>query len=248
MLDTSRNQPATRRALLIPEILSQIFFWISQDDSFYHTVHGPDLDELDEPKLLCTYEKEGALVRCGQVSKLWCSEAMPYAWRNLRHTYPFERVSLPRIIGAVEPDRRQRYADMVEIAIMVGVASGEEADDADAAIHGVEFPNLKEVTMPLAGFNRSEHIPVMGKNTVKVLNVDPSFDCYPDTYRVDQDEMKLILEQIPAVFPHLEELNIVDACLAYPGALEDCARRLPKLKKFDHSSVIVGMDYPQSRT
>ncbi|KAH8680728.1 hypothetical protein BX600DRAFT_491074 [Xylariales sp. PMI_506] len=252
----------TERALLLPEILSLVFHWILQDKGFSQPVYGdgpdpnreadlrsmlglgPDdelaLDDEDqEPELLYSYGASGVLIRCGMVNSLWYSVAMPHAWKSVGRFPISPENTMESIFGRIDPSRRQYHANLVVEACMAGVAEGAAADKADANLEGVEFPNLKQVELRLVGFHESMHIPILGKSGVTVLKLNPYFESNPDTWGVCQKEMGKILEQIPSVFPDVEDLSVVDQCLAYPGALERCASRLTNLKVFNHCLVKV---------
>ncbi|KXJ90559.1 hypothetical protein Micbo1qcDRAFT_234491 [Microdochium bolleyi] len=126
----------------------------------------------------------------------------------------------------------------------------------DEMYDGLEFPLLEELEIWMAGWRESGHPPrIRGAPRMKTLALNPSFDMYPDTYRVGQDEMGSMLEEIPRrggraqdIFPDLEEFSIHDACLAYPGAFDKFAKRMPKLRVFDHAAAVETMGEPASST
>ncbi|CAG9984975.1 unnamed protein product [Clonostachys byssicola] len=239
--------PSPTNPLLLREIVAEVMKWIDIDYEFSHDVYSGKLDEYDEPELLTTYGKNGVLARCCCVNQLWFDEAAPLLWAApTEFTFAMDQ-TLSKVFDQLDASRRQMYANFVKEAVIAGVPP-DEASENDEPLKGLDFPKLESVDLPLAGWGQSEYIPRIRNHRVKILAIDPSFDIYPDTYRVMQDEMGSILEQIPDIFPDLENVDIIDCCLAAPGAIEKCESRLPKLKYFNRGPVIVGNDYPASRT
>ncbi|CAH0051851.1 unnamed protein product [Clonostachys solani] len=239
--------PGPTNPLLLREIVAEVMKWIDLDYGFSHEVLSGKLDEYDEPEVLATYGKNGVLARCCCVNRLWFNEAAPLLWAApTQFTFAMDQ-TLSKLFNQLDESRRQMYANFVKEAVIAGVPP-DEAFENDEPLKGLEFPKLENVDLPLAGWGQSEYIPRIGNHRVKILSIDPSFDVYPDTYRVMQEELGSILEQIPDIFPELENVDIIDSCLAAPGAIEKCESRLPKLKYFNRGPVVVGNDYPASRT
>lgn len=244
---------ARQRTLATPEIVSLVLSWIYQDDQFHQTVYK-ESSLPDEDPDESYYGHLGVLLRCAQVNKLWHLEAVTFLWRepciytdHWLHT---------RFSAFTDFERKQYHANLVEETTLITL-SRSEAARGDAVLEGVEFPRLKEVRIYLDG--NGEHITKIRGSHVKVLDLDPSFDYYPDTYRVSREEMDVILDQLPvsifrqtspwlpanglitqACFPNVEEVSFIDRCLAFPGALERFQAKLPHLKVLDKQMVDIG--------
>ncbi|KAK7217739.1 hypothetical protein V2G26_005742 [Clonostachys chloroleuca] len=239
--------PGPTNPLLLREIVAEVMKWIDIDHWFSHEVYSGKLDEYDEPELLATYGKDGVLARCCCVNRLWFEEAAPLLWaKPTQFTFASDQ-TLSKMFDQLNVSRRQMYANFIKEAVIAGVPP-DEAFENDEPLKGLEFPKLESVDLPLAGWGESEYIPRIRNHQVRILAIDPSFDIYPDTYRVMQDEMGSILEQIPDIFPDLENVDIIDSCLVAPGAIEKCESRLPKLRYINRGPAIVGNGYPASRT
>ncbi|VUC28742.1 unnamed protein product [Clonostachys rosea] len=259
--------PAPTNPLLLREIVAEVMKWIDMDYGFSHEVYSGKLDEYDEPEVLASYGKDGVLARCCCVNRLWFNEAAPLLWAApTQFTFAMDQ-TLSKMLDKLDMSRRQLYANFVKEAVIAGVPP-DDAFEHDEPLKGLDFPKLESVDLPLAGWGESEYIPRIKNHRVKILAIDPSFDIYPDTYRVMQNEMGSILDQIPVrivfvlvisavfyrepncviqeIFPDLENVDIIDCCLAAPGAIEKCESRLPKLKYFGRGPVVVGNDYPAS--
>ncbi|EPS43384.1 hypothetical protein H072_2640 [Dactylellina haptotyla CBS 200.50] len=214
MTDTLTELCATQRALLLPEILSLVLEWVNEDVNS----SAPDL------------------ARCCRVNKFWFQESVRFLWRNPSVPSAGYK-SLPQVLGNLELETRQMYANYIEQCTMHDYREGHRFI-VDKPLEKLEFPNLKYMKLMVDGYWWNQ-LPRLGKNTCKKLDLDPRFDVYPDTYGVTQDTLRKILDQIVDDFPQLESLSFWDRCLAYPGDLENFARRMPNLKHFEHSKVLV---------
>ena len=196
------------KALAIPEILSTIFGFIYEDDGFWYSPDGEDedrdlriIDQMMGKKdgTRRSYGRDGVLLRCALVSHLWFDEALPYLWRTSRQWFSigdWYSGSLPALFAKMTPSRRQLYANLVEDCLLVTVShESTTAGEADEAFRGVHFPKLQSITMMLPGYG-SKHVPLINSPNVTMLELDPSFDYYPDTYRVDGEELDIILDQV----------------------------------------------------
>ncbi|KAG6829839.1 hypothetical protein H0H87_009961 [Tephrocybe sp. NHM501043] len=117
--------------------------------------------------------------------------------------------------------------------------SDYQPEESDAPLRGVDFPRLEYVFLccPIGG----SHVPRLEAGAgakVKVLDIDPNFEYYPETYGLDQEAWTEILEAVTVIFPNLEAVTFEDKAKVYPGELERFAKRLPRLEAFDYSSVV----------
>lgn len=193
--ETVGGTSACQRALATPEVVSLVLYWMyHQDDQFYHGIHkasdAPDRDA--DVELVYAGGKWGVLLRCAQVSKLWHLEALPFLWRE-PCIYTQDRLHT-RFSMFTDFARKQYHANLVQETSLVTLSSSEVAR-ANVVLEGLEFPRLTEVRIYLDG--DGEFITKIRGDHVKILDVDPSFDCYPDTYRVSREQMDTILEQLP---------------------------------------------------
>jgi hypothetical protein len=186
-----------QRALLMPEILSTIFKWISPDQSGWWCVYNKEGDEE------YAHTREGVLARCGLVNKLWYNEAMRCLWRE--PTHGFFASSLQQLFAKIDPARRQFYANFIEAAIL-STADEDQVGKSDDALSGVTFPKLKSLYMFLVG-------PAVPKTKIlqlAVLEIDPYYDSHPETngpeiFGLSRAKMDTFLEQIPVRAIHLPE-------------------------------------------
>ncbi|CAG9953947.1 unnamed protein product [Clonostachys rosea f. rosea IK726] len=174
--------PGPTHPLLLREIVAEVMKWIDIDYEFSHDVYSGKLDEYDEPEVLTTYGKNGVLARCCCVNRLWFNEAAPLLWAApTQFTFAMDQ-TLSRCVTATDVCQLRQGGCHCW-------CPPDEASKNDEPLKGLEFPKLESVDLPLAGWGESEYIPRIGNHQVKILVIDPSFDVYPDTYRVMQDEM-----------------------------------------------------------
>jgi len=296
--DTGVNMPtsACAQALTMPEIVALILLWVARDTDFARSdqmraewsAAGYDSDDDDRKSEY--YGTKGVLSRCARVNKLWFQEAVPHIWDDLRLvTFPLCGFSgLTKALYCVASlERRRLYARCVQQAIVHGLPADERVmedssgggetvrvtrADIDAMYAELAFPLLTELEMWMSGWGESSHVPKMKGHNVTELSLDPSFDVYPDTYRVCQDELASVLDEIPVsatpwplfyhllawptavhllyliatgqdIFPDLEVFSVDDRCLAYPGAFDKFAKRMPKLRSMNHDNAVETLEY-----
>lgn len=215
--------PSPARALLMPEILSQILMWIYLDEDTYWNVLYDD-DEIEY-----TFGRDGALLRCGLVNKLWWEEAMRYLWAEHPGGYAFIHA-----FRAVDPERKPYLASCVKSLTLHSV-NERYADEHDGYLRGIAFPKLH--TLKLLVDICCVHVPRIEGHAIRHLIIDPRFEVYPTMYALDEDTMDIFLEIIATSFPDLEEVVFDDLALAHPGAMDRFAGRLPHLRNFDYGSV-----------
>ncbi|KAK6538610.1 hypothetical protein TWF694_010188 [Orbilia ellipsospora] len=228
-----------QHALLLPEILSVVLEWVYLKES----LSEEEIERLPESYTSLWSPNLADLAHCACVNKLWFKEAIRILWRNPTK-YNTRLNKLSNFFYEIEPERQQFYLDHIEEFVIQDVSEQDEA--SRKPLHHLEYPNLKTITMRAAGW-WGFRFAKFGKNSARKLRFDPRFDVYPDTYGVDQEKMKKTLDYIVETFPNLESLEILDRCLAYPGDLENFARRMPKLKTFNHELVWVGHGDPPNR-
>ena len=179
---------AVQRALSLPEILSAIFMWIDENQwpcwQFYdHDKNYP-------------YGREGVLIRCALVNKLWYNESMRCLWSDpSSRILQYSQSSLPTAFGNLDPGRRQFYANFVKTANLITV---DEADleETNDLLRGVAFPKLKLLRLIEQDCAGPNYVPRIGIHRVRELDIDVPYDCHTG-YGVSQDDMDTLLEQIP---------------------------------------------------
>ncbi|PYI14160.1 hypothetical protein BO99DRAFT_345720 [Aspergillus violaceofuscus CBS 115571] len=280
-MDPPAQTPATRRALRLPEILTEIIVWIHADtlntwpatraplppestptptlstDDGDDPSNDPSIDVDDEGSVSDTtwaedadehestyhYTRAGALYRCALVNRPWSAATLPVLWRDDLGCSHSSNELLDRLARSADPARRQMYAAMVTRARLVTV--GEPvAQGYGAALREVEFPRLESVTLvcPGAGGGALSYVPPVRGDRVRVLEIDPRFESWPDTYCVRHAEWEALLEEIPTIFPNVETVAFLDRARVFPGALGRFAERLPALKRLDRRLVIENED------
>jgi hypothetical protein len=187
---TATATTAVQRALLLPEILSLIFAWIRQDRDYFYR---GNFDE-EEWEYRLSYGREGVLLRCGLVNKLWYAEAMPIMWSSPWSLGCVVPNSLPQFFLNMDPPRRQYYANFVE-TVTLATTSKEQGVRADLVLRDLKFPKLESVMLRLVDHDGC-YIPRVEKQAVKSVDIDPRFEVYPDTYGMSRDEIGSILDQI----------------------------------------------------
>lgn len=168
---------AAQRALAIPELLTQILTTISLPDN--HTSHL-------------------TLTRCARVSPLWHTTTLPLLWRHPCR-YPEDNLH-KRLLAIRDADpeqqahRRQAHADLIQETCLVTL-DGEEASVADRVLAGVVFPRLERVRVWLVA--DCARVPFVRGGMVGDVELDSSFDGFPDTNKPSRGELGEILGQIP---------------------------------------------------
>ncbi|OJK01959.1 hypothetical protein ASPACDRAFT_1853986 [Aspergillus aculeatus ATCC 16872] len=253
--DTLNTWPATRSPLP-PEITptpspsTDAFTNPITKDRQLNFEDGPASDskttwdeDADEPETTCHYTRTGALYRCALVNRPWSAVTLPVLWsEDLECSYSSN--DLPdRLARIADPARRQVYAAMVTRARLVTV-SEPVAQGYGAALREVEFPRLESVTLvcPGAGGGELSYVPPVRGGRVRVLEIDPRFESWPDTYCVRHAEWEALFGEIPTIFPNVETVVFKDRARVFPGALERFAERLSALKRLDRRLVIENED------
>ncbi|KAI9930652.1 hypothetical protein MW887_011407 [Aspergillus wentii] len=203
-------------ALSLPEILSHILMWINQEKYIHSRAYY--------------------LFQCILVSKLWFHTAVRYLWTEPDQYYLY--INLPEIMAAIDPPRRQFYADYIETATLCTVGI-DYAEEKDGPLRDLFFPKLHTLQLKSEGrHDGGIHIPRLCNSHLRALEIDPQFDSYPDTYGPSRGEWDSMFEQIAVLFPDLEKVKIVDRARVHPGALERFADRMPRLDAVEHVGVV----------
>ena len=213
---------AAQKVLAIPELLTLIIYWISEDTDFWHygpspLIHlpspispsssfplpsYPSHNPEDKPEST-SHDRHGALLRCALVSQLWFSISIPFLWSDdASSSIPSGNLFQDLIFrfSCITPARRQLYADFVEKdTFMLVKPDSEKAKEADEVLKDVKFPRLKSLWMIMPGFGTS-YVPKIDGKSVEILELDPSFDVNPDTYRVGGEELEEVLVQVAVSF------------------------------------------------
>lgn len=214
------KQTAAQRALLLPEILSLILMWISEDDMDFLT--DPDDDKYgdDEHEEVGTssmasddgarlemerlglgkygFGRDGVLLRCSLVNRLWNAVATPLLWEHIE--FWTWGTSMPGVFGNIDPQRRQYYANLVKGPTTFTTVGQEEAASADAALQGISFSNLRSTTLQVNPLASGYHIPRIHAPGLVELCIDPPFDVNPDSYYLRGSEWDGILDQIAVCY------------------------------------------------
>ncbi|RAK75899.1 uncharacterized protein BO72DRAFT_449349 [Aspergillus fijiensis CBS 313.89] len=261
---------AGHRALILPELLTEIIAWIHADTlNTWPVTRAPRLrestptptpstddcddqgsvsdilcdEDADEPETRYHYTRTGALYRCALVNRPWSAVTLPMLWRDDLDSSHSSNDLPDRLVRIADPARRQMYAAMVTRARLVTV-SEPVAQGYGAALREVEFPRLESVTLvcPGAGGGELSCVPPVRGGRVKVLEIDPRFESWPDTYCVRHAEWEALFGEIPTIFPNVEKVVFKDRARVFPGALERFAERLSALKRLDRRLVIENED------
>ncbi|KAI5302826.1 hypothetical protein KEM56_000320 [Ascosphaera pollenicola] len=179
------------RALLIPEILDQIFAQML-----------PSMQSI-EPLI-----KSGVrdLQACACVCRLWNVMATRLLWHNPCF---FQGDNIPKVLSRIDYPRRQHYAsNITEGALFTFPERGSMLNPKETVdvLDQLEFPKLRCVTL-VAGYHASVVPPIKAEN-VRTLVVDPKHWLYRGIF-VNMAEVDRILEQVPTLL-----LNLVNATAA----------------------------------
>ena len=163
-----------QRALLLPEILANIF---------------SELEKEKEDAQWCRYPSQGRtvnaghLLQCGLVNKFWYREAMPFLWA-IPCQYYNPRKFLAKLLAGIEPDRRQSCAKYIKGGIIKTYNWGAAEDDE--IFHGLDFPNMKKLVLICDG----RHTPQFVSQGVTSLTIISDDSQQPEV-------MATILDKIP---------------------------------------------------
>ncbi|KZZ89302.1 hypothetical protein AAP_04449 [Ascosphaera apis ARSEF 7405] len=173
-----QNMPI-HRALLIPEILDQIFIQML-----------PSKDCID-PLIKSSIRD---LQSCACVSRLWNIMATRQLWYNPCY---LQGDNIPKVLSKIEHERRQYYASHIKEGSLFTfpdrnpkLSPKEPIDVLDE----LEFPKLRYVTL-VAGYHASVVPPIKSQN-VRTLVIDPKHWLYRGIF-VNMAEVGRILEQVP---------------------------------------------------
>lgn len=131
---------AAQRALSIREIVAKIFACLSVVFNRVVIVEG-------QPYVFPIRDfGKAELARCGRVNNIWFGQAMRYIWQT---TTDDDTIVLPDLFDNIKLDRRQMYANFVKTGQIRLVHGFRAAQRADRALHGLTFPNLRTLRIPL---------------------------------------------------------------------------------------------------
>ncbi|KAH8698940.1 hypothetical protein BGW36DRAFT_460756 [Talaromyces proteolyticus] len=240
---------ASQRALSLPEIVSEVLYWIHIDENISESDFKKDVpqeyiepesfDDPIPPSPTYSYGKFGVLFRCCLVNRLWYQEAVPLMWETIEGWFwdPLLPICFE---GIFHHSRRQFYANFIKRLVLQTI-NQQTAQRYDLLLRGLVFPKLEWLRLYLRGniWEKYGVPPVDGPN-LKTMELDPHFenDITGTDYLTSQDDWENVFEQVPIQFPALENVRIIDRARVWPGALERFEKRLPHLKKFDKRLVI----------
>lgn len=195
---------ATQQALSMPEILAQIFVWVSEDTGIWtdHAMteenrrHSPDLSDSETEYQIDCY---GVLVRCALVNSQWHDEAMRVLWNHWQDSCFCPR-RLVDVFEKIDPARRQKYANFISQADLFVIEEDDRVEVAEKCFEGIIFPNLEHLLLQVpGGAHGDDKIDIIpyGAPRLVTLEIDPRFEIYPDMYGVFQEEWEKIFELIP---------------------------------------------------
>jgi hypothetical protein len=198
MTDNASNEKfsAAYKVLSTPLLLEQIFTWI------YERPQKPR-DEDEEYHSSDWIERNGVLVRCALVSKLWFYEATRTLWRRWDDKV-FWRTDFVENFAKMEPARRQLYADMIHHAELAVVENPDLFYTAQTTFADITFSNLKSLYLYVPGDSRGRaEISIFHAPQLTALSFDPQYDWLPASYSVQQDEWKVIFDLITVRYGYL---------------------------------------------
>lgn len=198
MTDNASNEKfsAAYKVLSTPLLLEQIFTWI------YERPQKPR-DEDEEYHSSDWIERNGVLVRCALVSKLWFYEATRTLWRRWDDKV-FWRPDFVENFAKMEPARRQLYADMIHHAELAVVENPDLFYTAQTTFADITFSNLKSLYLYVPGDSRGRaEISIFHAPQLTALSFDPQYDWLPASYSVQQDEWKVIFDLITVRYGYL---------------------------------------------
>jgi hypothetical protein len=182
-----------QRALQMPEIISMTFTWIFRDKN--SVSHEDDWDDDYGTSRYHKKRREGNLLRCGLVNKLWFVEAMPFLWSNptllidgtSRHT-------LPKRLAKIDSTRKQIYANFVQEAVLA-TFQGPRVNECEALFRGLKFPRLQCLEMSMGDLENGFNVPGIRNHAIVSLKLFPVLEISYDWGQHPQ--IVPILEQIP---------------------------------------------------
>jgi hypothetical protein len=198
MTDNASNEKfsAAYKVLSTPPLLEQTFTWI------YERPQKPR-DEDEEYHSSDWIERNGVLVRCALVSKLWFYEATRTLWRRWDDKV-FWRTDFVENFAKMEPARRQLYADMIHHAELAVVENPDLFYTAQTTFADITFSNLKSLYLYVPGDSRGRaEISIFHAPQLTALSFDPQYDWLPASYSVQQDEWKVIFDLITVRYGYL---------------------------------------------
>lgn len=170
--DEQHGQTATQRALLMPEIVHEILMWmiaghykkyrpsgsvrslfpafpkaedVSITEVFVAKVASDQSLRLWKPKRdWLLYRKIRAIWRYALVNHVWLGEVLRFMWR--RPTKDYGRRSIVRLLQSIKPERRDVYADMIQISALNTVPDCQRRE-ANAVVRGLTFDNLRHLKL-----------------------------------------------------------------------------------------------------
>lgn len=128
---------SVRSVMAIPELVSEILSWLSDEYVEYWTPASGDREPVRK--------RYYTLSRCGRVNRLWFREAMRHLWADASKAPTF---SLPHSMGKIEPKRRQMYANLIVSANFIDVEK-KNVKSNNSSLRGVTFPRLKRLHLIL---------------------------------------------------------------------------------------------------
>jgi hypothetical protein len=230
---------AAQRVLAMPEVLEQVFTWISLDYRFSAPVNPPqisdsdaasqDSDDSDGSSDVETYGVSHVLAQCASVNQLWLQEVARITWKSPPLQWFWSTASeLADKFKETAPSRRQFYADRI-CSLAFKALQEDQADEVNDALQDLLFPSLVELSLRLTW--DTTFLPMIKAPSLKVLHLDPSFDFNPVTYRFYPEDWDKVLAQIIEMYPSLEEVSIDDYALVGDGALDNFVKQMPCLKQ-----------------
>ncbi|KAK8054868.1 hypothetical protein PG993_000095 [Apiospora rasikravindrae] len=211
---SSSNNSAVQRALRLPEIAALIVDVIDQD---VHARHSLDHDIVGFADFIKDNQahmfelKRTALGPLACLNHMWFELAVPRLWRQTCITR--SDPSLTTIFLRISPERRNMYAQYIEIGgiEMVTVDRNPYQQDKemfpDSMLSNVNFPRLRHLIIRHPGHS-GYSLPRLGPQRVEAILIHAS--SYETTFRdkpIVVADMERILDLIPEIFPHLQQLT-----------------------------------------
>ncbi|KAI5300908.1 hypothetical protein KEM55_004038 [Ascosphaera atra] len=223
------SPPTTHRALLIPEIVEQIFLALADWDNHY---------DPEEGRRSARAQKAFACV-----NRIFAGEALPHLWKTAASFGG--RLTLSRTLSKIEPLRRQFYANLIVEGSAWAYASRlamTKERDAAGVIEGLSFPRLR--TLHLYIYPCDDSIPRIDGHNVSTLLLYPRRFRHPGGHFefVETEHLLSILEQAYEMFPNVQVVKILGLCEPEALSKEELAIRWPRLEVFEHSEEAMLID------
>lgn len=193
---------SAKRALSIPETLAAIFFWI-----YTECLRSDALAHL---------------ARYGQVNKTWFDEAMRLLWRDPTTTLHPKQSSLVLLFAKTNPERRQFYANFIQRANLTTIG-GYVTAQSNYMLRDIEFPRLRCLRLIVDYHGFRVDVPFLRNHSLTELEIESYCS-------KSKDDMDMILEQIPDIFPQLEKVTFVQRAWIKSISLGLFKSRLTRLK------------------